>query len=284
MPGFLCAGHPSHLGMIRLQLRSAVTDAQYMSDILVEKSDGLAIVTLNRPRHRNAVTYAMWCELAEHFRAFNRDKDVRAVLLTGAGSDFSAGADIIEFDTVRGGAEDSSRYEVAVDAAGDAIYEVSKPTIAVLRGYCLGGAAHLAMSCDFRIAEESAVFGIPAARLSIVYGASATRKLFALVGVTEAKRILYSASRFSAREALSNGFLDELADDAAAAARDRAGKMAANAPLTIKGAKFILNGCARGDLDHAGAERLIDEASASEDYAEGRRAFAEKRLPRFTGR
>jgi enoyl-CoA hydratase/carnithine racemase len=255
-----------------------------MSDILVEKSDGIAVVTLNRPRQRNAVTYAMWCELGERFRAFGTDPDIRAILLTGAGNDFSAGADISEFDAVRGGAEESTRYEVAVDAAGDAIYEVSKPTIAVLRGYCLGGAAHLAMSCDFRVAEENALFGIPAARLSIVYGVSATRKLLSLVGVTEAKRILYSAKRFTAGEALANGFIDELAADATAAALDRANTMAANAPLTIKGAKFILNGCARSDLDLAEADRLIDEASSSDDYAEGRRAFAEKRPPRFTGR
>lgn len=255
-----------------------------MTDIKVEKTDGVAIVTLNRPKQRNAVSYAMWCELAARFRGLDSDPEVRAILLTGAGPDFSAGADISEFDAVRGGVEESSRYEVAVDAAGDAIYQVSKPTIAVLRGYCLGGAAHLAMSCDFRIAEESAVFSIPAARLSIVYGVSATRKLFSLVGVTEAKRILYSANRFTAVQALGNGFIDELADDATSAALERADAMVANAPLTIKGAKFILNGCARGDLDRTEAGRLIDQASSSEDYAEGRKAFAEKRPPRFTGR
>ncbi|MGH6773813.1 enoyl-CoA hydratase-related protein [Brucella tritici] len=255
-----------------------------MTEIQVENTDGVAIVTLNRPKQRNAVTYAMWCELAERFRQFDSDPDVRAILLTGAGGDFSAGADISEFDAVRGGPEESTRYEVAVDAAGDAIYDVSKPTIAVLRGYCLGGAAHLAMSCDFRIAEESAVFGIPAARLSIVYGVSATRKLFSLVGVTEAKRILYSANRFYASQALGNGFIDALVDDATAAALERANAMVANAPLTIQGAKFILNGCARGDLDRTEAERLIDHASSSADYAEGRKAFAEKRSPRFMGR
>lgn len=255
-----------------------------MSDILVEKSEGVAVVTLNRPQQRNAVTFEMWRELAELFRDFDKDADVRSVILTGAGSDFSAGADISEFDEVRGGAEESKRYEVAVDAAGDAIYDVSKPTIAAIRGYCLGGAAHLAMSCDFRIAERGAVFGIPAARLSIVYGVSATRKLFSLVGITEAKRILYSANRFGAEDAIRNGFADEAADDVLQAAKERARSMAANAPLSISGAKFILNGCARGDFDPAEAERLIDEASASHDYAEGRKAFSEKRPPRFLGR
>jgi enoyl-CoA hydratase/carnithine racemase len=255
-----------------------------MNEILVEKSDGVAVVTLNRPQHRNAVTYAMWCGLAELFRRLNADAGIRSIILTGAGSDFSAGADITEFDDVRGGADGSKRYEVAVDTAGDAIYNVSKPTIAVLRGYCLGGAAHLAMSCDFRIAEPSAVFGIPAARLSIVYGVSATRKLVSLVGVTEAKRILYSARRFSAEDAVRIGFADQVAEDALRAAMERAQTMAANAPLTIGGAKFILNGCAKGDLDPREAERLIDEAGASLDYIEGRKAFAERREPRFEGR
>jgi enoyl-CoA hydratase/carnithine racemase len=255
-----------------------------MSEILVDKSDGIAVVTLNRPQQRNAVTHAMWCGLADLFVELDEDADVRSIILTGAGSDFSAGADISEFDAVRGGAEESKRYEIAVDGAGDAIYNVSKPTIAVLRGYCLGGAAHLAMSCDFRVAEQTAIFGIPAARLSIVYGVSATRKLFSLVGVTEAKKILFSAKRFGAADAIANGFIDELADDALSAARERAAVMAQNAPLTISGAKFILNGCARGNLDREKAERLIDQAGASHDYVEGRRAFAQKRAPQFLGR
>lgn len=254
-----------------------------MSDILVEKNDGFAIVTLNRSRQRNAVTYLMWQQLAVLFSELDVDPDVRSIILTGAGGDFSAGADIAEFDAVREGADDSKRYEVAVDAAGDAIYGVSKPTIAALRGYCLGGAAHLAMSCDFRVAEANAVFGIPAARLSIVYGVSATRKLFSLVGVTEAKRILYTGKRFSADEALSIGFIDQIGGDALADARQRAAEMVENAPLTIAGAKFILNGCAVGELDRQAAAALIDNASASKDYVEGRQAFKEKRPARFSG-
>ena len=255
-----------------------------MSDLLLERSDGVAVVTLNKPKQRNAVTYDMWRGLAELFQDLDADQDVRSIILTGAGTDFSAGADISEFDAIRGSADASKHYEVAVDAAGDAIFSVSKPTIAAIRGYCLGGAAHLAMSCDFRVAEHSAVFGIPAARLSIVYGVSATRKLLSLVGVTEAKRILYTAQRFGAEDALGNGFVDQLTDDALQAAKEQAASMAPSAPLTIRGAKYILNGGVRGNFDPAEADRLIDEASGSQDYAEGRRAFSEKRPPRFLGR
>ncbi len=140
------------------------------------------------------------------------------------------------------------------------------------------------MSCDFRIAARSAVFGIPAARLSIIYGVSATRKLFSLVGVTAAKQILYTGKRFGAEEALDIGFVDRVADDPLLDAGALAADMAQNAPLTIQGAKFILNGCARGKLDREAAERKIDEASASLDYIEGRQAFKEKRAPRFVGK
>jgi len=255
-----------------------------MSEILVETVDGVATVTLNRPQQRNAVTYDMWLRLASILAEFDRDPQVRSIILTGAGVDFSAGADISEFDKVREGLEESKRYELAVDAAGDAIYAVSKPTIAALRGYCLGGAAHLAMSCDFRIAAGNAVFGIPAARLSIVYGVSATRKLFSLVGATAAKWILYTGKRFDADEAIDIGFIDRITEDPLSSAWQLAAEIAENAPLTIRGAKFILNGCAQGQLDRDAAERLIDEASASRDYIEGRQAFKEKRPPRFLGK
>jgi len=255
-----------------------------MSEILVETVDGVATVTLNRPQQRNAVTRDMWLRLASIFSEFDRDPQVRSIILTGAGDDFSAGADISEFDKVREGLEESKRYEVAVDAASDAIYAVSKPTIAALRGYCLGGAAHLAMSCDFRIAAGNTVFGIPAARLSIVYGVSATRKLFSLVGATAAKWILYTGKRFDADEAVDIGFIDRITEDPLSSAWQLAAEIAENAPLTIRGAKFILNGCAHGQLDRDAAERLIDEASASRDYIEGRQAFKEKRPPRFLGK
>jgi enoyl-CoA hydratase/carnithine racemase len=256
----------------------------HMNDILVETTDGVALVTLNRPKQRNAVTYAMWQHLAEVFRSFDHDPAVRSIILTGAGTDFSAGADISEFEAVRGGRDESKNYEIAVDAAGDAIYNVSKPTVAALRGYCLGGAAHLAMSCDFRVAQNGAIFGIPAARLSIIYGVSATRKLLSLVGATEAKRVLFSAARFNTQKALDIGFIDQIGEDALVLARARAAEFADSAPLTIAGAKYILNGCARGELDRMAADRMIDQASSSYDYLEGRQAFKDKRPARFLGK
>ena len=234
---------------------------------------------------------------------------MRAVILTGADKDFCAGADIPEFAAVRDDVAQATAYEVAVDACCDAIATIGKPTIAVVRGYCLGGGAHLAMSCDFRYADAEAVFGIPAARLSIIYGVRGTRKLLSLVGLAAAKKILYGSQRFPASEALRIGFVDHLATAAAPApaagwarwfggtkptkagdpmtdARTFARSLAENAPLSIRGAKVLLNGMAMGTgaLDVAHAESLIAAASASDDYREGRAAFAERRAPRFVGR
>lgn len=209
---------------------------------------------------------------------------MRTIILTGAGEDFSAGADIGEFASIRDDAAKAAEYEVAVDYGCGWIARVGKPVIAVVRGYCLGGGAHLAMSCDFRYAHEDAVFGIPAARLSIVYGVQGTRKLQALVGISEAKRIMYGAERFGAAHALSTGFADHVSPQPLDDALAFAAKLADNAPLSIRGAKYILTSCALGTFEEAEADRLIDAAAASQDYAEGRRAFAEKRAPRFAGR
>lgn len=270
-------------------------------------ADHIALVTLNRPRSRNAMTLAMWRAMPAIMAALERNPEVRAVLLCGAGGDFCAGADISEFAQVRDDTAQAHAYELAVDACCDAIAGLAKPTVAVLRGYCLGGGAHLAMSCDLRFAAADAVFGIPAARLSIIYGVHGTRRLLALVGLAQAKKILFGAQRFDAEEALRIGFVDQVAGAGAPAraswwsrwrgraapradvmtqARDFARTLADNAPLSIAGAKALLNGMAMGlgALDAGRADALIAAASASEDYREGRAAFAQKRAPRFQGR
>jgi len=253
---------------------------------VAREADGTAVVTLNRPGKRNALSLAMWREIARLFGELGENADVRSIVLTGAGGQFSVGADISEFDDLRGDSASSNDYERAVDAASDAIAAVPKPAIAAVQGYCLGGGCHLAMACDFRFAAPDAQFGIPAARLSIVYGVRSTQRLLALVGLAKAKQILYGAGRFGAEDALRDGFVDRIADDPVAAARDYAHALAQNAPLSIAGAKHILTGVSMGPgaLDPEETRRVIDRASSSEDYAEGRRAFAEKRAPRFKGR
>jgi enoyl-CoA hydratase/carnithine racemase len=245
-----------------------------------------AIVTLNRPSMRNCVSLAMWKELAQIFHRLGEDATVRAVILTGAGGHFSAGADIGEFAQVRANAEQSTEYEIAVDACCDAIANCPKPTLAVVEGFCMGGGCHLAMSCDFRIAAPTAQFGIPAARLSIVYGVRGTQRLLALVGLAQAKRILYSAQKIGAEEGLRIGFYDQALEQPLTAALAFASTMADNAPLSIAGAKLLLNGLAMGmgSLDETAVHQVVDRAVASEDYRDARQAFVEKRAPVFRGR
>jgi enoyl-CoA hydratase/carnithine racemase len=268
-----------------MDVRAVGATGAMLEEIVIKRRNGIALVALNRPSSRNAVTLAMWCELAEIFSRFAADRDLCAVMLAGTGADFSVGADISEFDKIRSDKQQAAEYEVAVDACSAAIAELGKPVIAAISGYCLGGGCHLALACDFRFADRTAMVGIPAARLSIVYGVRSVQRLSALVGIANAKRILYSGDRYPAERSRSMGLIDEIHDDARLAAEQFVEGLAANAPLSIAGAKFMLNGLSMGAgaLDLAAARRLIDAASDSRDFREGREAFAEKRPPRFRG-
>lgn len=253
-----------------------------MADIECTVESGVAVVMLNRPAVRNAVTLSMWKDVARIFRTLGEKRDVRAIILTGAGGNFSVGADVSEFSIVRSNAQDSADYEIAVDASSEAIAGVPQPVIAAIEGYCLGGGCHLSMACDFRFAGPTAEIGIPSANLSIVYGVQSTKRLLALVGLTAAKRILYTAERLGPSEALSIGLVDRLNDNPREEARRFAVRIAEKAPLSIAGAKYILNQASMGE-DGTLAQAMIDRASDSEDYREARLAFAEKRRPAFKG-
>ena len=251
--------------------------------LIVERDGPVATVRLDRPDRYNAIDYRMWVALAEIFDGFGRDKDLRGAILTGSGSSFSAGADISDFEETRGTPEQSLVYEQAVDRACDTIAALGCPVIAAIRGYCYGGACNLAMAADFRFVAPDAKMAIPAAKLSIVYSGRGMTRLVSLVGVSEAKRIFYTAQPFDAEHAIETGFADEIADDPVAAARVWLDGIAGLAPLSIAGSKAILNMAAMTDrpFDPERAHAVTYKALASSDYAEGRAAFAEKRAPRF---
>ncbi|MET0295141.1 MAG: enoyl-CoA hydratase-related protein [Phenylobacterium sp.] len=252
--------------------------------VRVERRGPVVDVVLQKADGYNAISYRMWCELPGLFAELGADPQVRGLVISGAGRMFSSGADISDFAQTRSTPEQVATYEEAVDRTCDAIAAVAKPVVAAIRGYCLGGACNIAMSADFRFIAPDAQMGIPAAKLSIVYSARGMARLAALVGLSQAKRIMYGGERFDAETALRTGFADQLDADPVAAAHAYLEGLAGNAPLSIAGSKLILNALALGEFDAHAAEAAADRAARSFDYAEGRAAFAAKRPPRFEGR
>ncbi|MGH7319001.1 MAG: enoyl-CoA hydratase [Candidatus Rokuibacteriota bacterium] len=261
-----------------------------MSDeILVERARGIATVIFNRPPMRNAVNLAMWTALPEIIGELARDPAVRALVFRGAGEEaFASGADISEFKQVRKDRSSAEAYGARTEAAYHAMETCPKPTVAMIHGFCMGGAMAVAMACDLRFTADTGRFAIPAARLGIVYGLHSVKRLVSLVGPAAAKDILFSARVFDAAEALAMGFVSRVLPpgELAPYTYDYLAKVADNAPLSVQGAKFIVEAVADdgGVSKKAAIDRLQITTFESEDYREGTRAFLEKRRPQFRGR
>ena len=259
-----------------------------MSDIQVSWPErGVALVTLDRPSRRNALNLAAWRGLAEQFRALAGERGVRLIILTGAGGHFCAGADISEFAEVRADSASGAAYEREVAACYAAIRAAPQPTIAAIDGACVGGGCAIALCCDFRVMHRAARFGIPATRLGTIYTVAECGFLYSIVGLANAKRILYSSDLFDIVAAREMGFADVVAKGGAVDAAIEFGeRIMANAPLALAGTKLILEALAAGDVAARRGEidSLVKQALDSEDYREGARAFLEKRPARFTGR
>lgn len=261
-----------------------------MSDeLLVERTGRVATVVFNRPHVRNAFNLAMWTGLPAVVEELGRDPEVRAIVFRGAGEEaFASGADISEFREHRKDRASAEAYNARTARAYHAIETCPKPTVAMLYGYCMGGAMATAMACDLRFAADSAKFGIPAARLGIVYGLHSVKRLVSLVGPSRAKDILFSARVLDAQEALRVGFVDRVvpAAELATTTYEYLARVAENAPLTVRGAKVIVEAIVEdgGVARHDEIEQLQLAAFESEDYREGTAAFLEKRRPRFSGR
>lgn len=260
------------------------------SDKLIAEKDGaIGWLTFNNPARRNALSYAMWDGIAPIIEDFAGDADIRVVVLKGAGgAAFCAGADISEFETLRSTPEQIAHYDAAGDRASASIQGVGKPTIAMIRGFCVGGGMGLALDCDLRIASEGARFGIPAAKLGIGYDHSGIARLVDVVGPSFAKAIFFTGGQLTAHEALAMGLINKInADDELETdVRGTCEAIAANAPLSHLCMKTTIYELTRRDRapDFGRCEELVARCFESEDYVEGRRAFMEKRKPIFRGR
>ena len=260
------------------------------TDILCERRDGVSTVTFNRPERRNAITYEGWQLLSRIAQEVVSDDGIRVVVFTGSGElAFSAGADIADFDRFRHDAASAKEYAAAFDGALDTIESIPKPTISLIRGFCIGGGCELSMATDMRIAASGSRFAIPVAKLNILIGYKEMRRLVRLVGPGHANYILMSGRQIDAEEALRIGLVDRVVpdDEIAEYVYGLAREMAPLAPLSQRRHKEIMQIV----LDNPGLEDLSPEQEDlpfanfdSADFIEGRRAFLERRPPRFQGR
>jgi enoyl-CoA hydratase/carnithine racemase len=257
--------------------------------ILQDVADGVGVITFNNPEKRNAMSLAMWEGLGRALTELRDNPAVRVVVLVGAGDKaFVSGADISQFEKERHNAEASEEYSRRSATQRALLADYPKPTIACIRGFCLGGGMLVAMLSDIRIAASNSQFGIPAARLGIAYGYDGLKHLVSLVGPSWARLLLYTGMRIDSAEALRIGLVDRVLADGELwdATMDIARTISSNAPLAVKAAKLTIAQVVKdaGERDMEAIRKIGIACMDSEDFREGRQAFMEKRKPRFRGR
>ena len=258
--------------------------------MLAARRDGVGVVTFNQPSKHNAISVDMWGGLGEILDEFAADDTLRVVVVTGAGGRaFVSGADISQFEQQRNNADAQRAYDQQTSKGREKLSRFPKPTIAMIRGYCLGGGLAIAMQTDLRIASPDSQFGIPAAKLGIAYGLEGLRNLVSLVGPANARMIMYTGERFGADEALRIGLVNRVvaaADDLENHVFELAQTIANNAPLSVAASRLTISQLLLDpqNRDSDAVHRASVACFDSDDYREGRAAFLEKRKPQFKGR
>lgn len=249
-------------------------------------NDYVATITINRPAKKNALTHEMWRALRDLVVHASNVADARILILTGAGNNFCAGADIGEFGTVRDNPQTATDYERDNCGAFNAIRDCPIPTIAAIQGVCFGGGFGIAAACDLRFGDESAQFCVPPAKLGLAYPVDAMCDIVNAIGPQQAKMLAYSAKVIDAKAAHSCGFILDVftTDDFEHHVSEIAKTIAANAPLSNRATKASVNAVLNSDPAVRNvAIKLGNATFKSSDYAEGRAAFKEKRKPVFRG-
>jgi enoyl-CoA hydratase len=264
-------------------------DQPMTTKMIAEKDGAIGRLIFNNPARLNAVSLEMWQAVEQIMDDFDNDDAIRVIVVSGAGGKaFVSGADISEFKERRASEEAAAAYSKVSEGARLKLQDTLKPTIAMIRGYCIGGGLATALNCDIRIAAEGSKFGIPAAKLGLGYAYDGIKRLIDIVGPAYAREVFYTARQFSGEEAQRMGLINRLVPDGELedTVKQYCDTIAGNAPLTIRAAKQIVREALKdaSERDMELCRRVVAECFASEDYTEGRTAFMEKRRPVFKGR
>jgi len=255
----------------------------------VEKRGAVGWIIFDQPAKRNAINGAMWRGIPPAMAKFDADDEVRCVAFRGAGTEaFAAGADISEFETLRAKTSSVSAYDGLLDQVLHAIQGSLKPSLAMIHGFCFGGGVEVALACDLRYCGQSAQFSIPAAKLGVAYNIEGHKRLIETIGHARTREMMFTGRRYNADEAYEMGLVHNVIPDAELESfiSDLTGRLCENAPLAIANTKTIIEEFVKSEglPDHARMKAAMERCARSADYEEGRRAFMEKRKPRFTGK
>ncbi|MBI21381.1 MAG: enoyl-CoA hydratase [Chloroflexi bacterium] len=256
--------------------------------MIVKSENGVGWMIFNQPKKRNAVSFDMWKSIPKIIDYFNSNSEVRVIVISGAGNkSFVSGADISEFEDKRNTKKQVEIYDQATNAANISLLTSEKPLIAMIKGYCIGGGLAIALSADIRIASNDSLFAVPAAKLGVGYRYAGVKQLMELVGPSYTKEIFFTGRKFNSEEALRMGLVNSVIgikkiDSYIHKITDN---IVNNAPLTIRSIKSAVNEGIKDpdDRDIMKVNKMVQECFESKDYVEGRRAFMEKRLPKFQG-
>lgn len=244
----------------------------------------VAVLTFARPEKKNAITHDMWSSIPDVVAAVDQDPDVKVLLLTGSGQDFSAGADIGEFREQRCPGRPAEKYDQTVENAVQALLSMRKPSVSMIRGYCVGGGCQLAVATDMRFCDHTARFGITPAKLGIVYDFLSTRELIALVGPAHARFLLLSGELIEADRAREIGLVNDVCHptNLEATTRELLATLCTRSQISVRGMNRIIEKIVSGQQESDSEVNDIQrEAAHSADYAEGVNAFLERRKPEF---